>query len=340
MTQSFPNGYVFISYAHKDAAIRQRILDSLRQHGMPVWIDAENLQPGTPNWERNIENAIRGCGAVAVLLSPAASASDWVRHEVTYADYHRKSIIPVLVDGGIESSVPIRLINYQLVNMTQDWNSGIAQLATALKSYSQSELEKMKAEAEVAARDEAARQAAIKAAEEMAVREAAERIAREKAEHLREERNREAAIRAVQEEERRLAAEKIAKEKAERQAAEAAKLKAALEEATREDNEDWKTNDDRLWVALSYIFTPFVPIIILLMEEKRNRPFIRAHNAQALGIGIISLLISILLSWTIILAFVPLIIFVFQIVWGIQAYNGKYIEIPALTKFVKNQGWV
>ena len=208
------------------------------------------------------------------------------------------------------------------------------QLAAAFKNYSRVELEKMEAEAEAAVQDETLRQAAIEAAKKEAARLAAERIAREKAEHLREERNREEAIRAAQEKAERLAAEKIAKEKAERQAAEAARLKAALEEATRDDNEDWKTREDRIWVVLSYIFSPLVPIIILFWEEKRNRPFIRAHNAQALGVGILSFLISFLT-----LGFGGLIVFPFQIFWGFKAYNGNYVEIPLLTNFVKNKGW-
>jgi uncharacterized membrane protein len=99
------------------------------------------------------------------------------------------------------------------------------------------------------------------------------------------------------------------------------------------------TSDDKLWALLAYILTPIVPIIIMLMEDKKNRPFIKAHNAQALVLGVISLLIGILLGWTIILACVPLLIFVYCIYLGIQAYNGKYVEIPVITNFVKNQGW-
>jgi hypothetical protein len=47
------------------------------------------------------------------------------------------------------------------------------------------------------------------------------------------------------------------------------------------------TSDDKLWALLTYVFTPLVPIIILLMEDKKNRPFLKAHNAQALFLGII-----------------------------------------------------
>jgi uncharacterized membrane protein len=99
------------------------------------------------------------------------------------------------------------------------------------------------------------------------------------------------------------------------------------------------TSDDKLWALLTYIFTPLVPIIIFLMEDKKNRPFIRAHNAQALVVGVINLVFAIFLSWTVILACVPLLLFIAQIYWGIQAYNGKMVEIPVISNFVKNQGW-
>ncbi len=99
------------------------------------------------------------------------------------------------------------------------------------------------------------------------------------------------------------------------------------------------TSDDKLWALLAYVLTPIVPIIIMLMEDKKNRPFLRAHNAQALVLGIISLVIGIALGWTIVLACVPLLIFFYCIYLGIQAYNGKYNEIPVITNWVKNQGW-
>jgi uncharacterized membrane protein len=99
------------------------------------------------------------------------------------------------------------------------------------------------------------------------------------------------------------------------------------------------TSDDKLWALLAYILTPIVPVIILLMEDKKNRPFIRAHNAQALVVGIVNIILGVVLSFTLILACVPLLVWFVCIYWGIQAYNGKYVEIPVISNFVKNQGW-
>lgn len=91
------------------------------------------------------------------------------------------------------------------------------------------------------------------------------------------------------------------------------------------------TSDDKLWALLAYVITPVVPIILMLMEDKKNRPFLRAHNAQALVLGIISLLTS---------GFcIGLLIWLYSVYLGFQAYQGKLVTVPFITDFVKGQGW-
>ena len=99
------------------------------------------------------------------------------------------------------------------------------------------------------------------------------------------------------------------------------------------------TSDDKLWCLLTYIFTPLVPIIILLLEDKKNRPFIKAHNGQALVLGLVNILLSIVLGWTLILSCVPILVWFYLVYLGIQAYGGKLVEIPVITNFCKGQGW-
>ncbi len=97
------------------------------------------------------------------------------------------------------------------------------------------------------------------------------------------------------------------------------------------------TDDDKLWALLAYVLTPLVPIIILLMADKKERPFLRAHNAQALIWGIITLVVGSVLSF---LLCVPgLLLWLVGCYWGYQAYQGKEVEIPVITNLVKGQGW-
>lgn len=91
------------------------------------------------------------------------------------------------------------------------------------------------------------------------------------------------------------------------------------------------TSDDKLWALLTYILAPLVPIIILLMPEKKNRPFLKAHNVQALILGIITVITS---SFC-----VGILVWFYAIYCGVQAYQGKTVEIPVITNMVKGQGW-
>jgi uncharacterized membrane protein len=100
------------------------------------------------------------------------------------------------------------------------------------------------------------------------------------------------------------------------------------------------TSDDKLWALLAYIFAPWVSIILMLMEDKKDRPFIKYHNAQALILGIAIIALSIVLGATVVGLCVPVVLWIVMIYWGIQAYNGEYVEIPFVTKFAKDQGWM
>ena len=101
------------------------------------------------------------------------------------------------------------------------------------------------------------------------------------------------------------------------------------------------TSDDKLWALLAYALSPLVPVIIMLMEDKKNRPFLRAHNAQALAWGLVNLVGGTILSTVLFFCFgLPsLLLWGIGVYWGYQAYQGKYVTIPVITDFCKNQGW-
>jgi uncharacterized membrane protein len=97
------------------------------------------------------------------------------------------------------------------------------------------------------------------------------------------------------------------------------------------------TSDDKLFAALAYVFAPIVPIILMLMEDKKNRPFIKAHNAQALVLGIIMIVVvPILAAFT---CGIGAILWLIMLYWAYKAYQGQYVTIPVVTDFCKNQGW-
>ena len=101
------------------------------------------------------------------------------------------------------------------------------------------------------------------------------------------------------------------------------------------------TQDDKLWAMLAYVFTPLIPIILLLMQDKKDRPFIKAHNAQALAWGVVNLVGGTILSGVLFFCFgaPSVIIWLIGVYWGYKAYQGEYVTIPVISDFVKNQGW-
>lgn len=99
------------------------------------------------------------------------------------------------------------------------------------------------------------------------------------------------------------------------------------------------TSDDKLWALLAYLLSPILPVILLLMEDKKNRPFIKAHNVQALILGLLNTVLAMVLGWLVFPLCLNLAIAIYQIYCGIKAYQGEYITIPVVTDFAKNQGW-
>ncbi|MCJ7696565.1 MAG: DUF4870 domain-containing protein [Anaerolineaceae bacterium] len=99
------------------------------------------------------------------------------------------------------------------------------------------------------------------------------------------------------------------------------------------------TSDDKLWALLSYLISPLLPIIVLLMDDKRNRPFLKRHAVQALVWSIVIGVLSGVLAIVIIGFFIAVAGAVFSIIWAIKAYNGEEVTIPVITDFIKKQGW-
>ena len=98
------------------------------------------------------------------------------------------------------------------------------------------------------------------------------------------------------------------------------------------------TSDDKLWSALGYPI-PIIPIIALLMEEKKNRPFIKFHAVQSLILNVALWIVMFVLAITVVGAICAPLLWLVTLWPAIDSYKGNYTEIPVITKFMKNQGW-
>ncbi|MGD2077096.1 MAG: hypothetical protein PVH18_01855 [Chloroflexota bacterium] len=96
------------------------------------------------------------------------------------------------------------------------------------------------------------------------------------------------------------------------------------------------SDDDRLWAALAWIpispLWPIIAVVLLLMPEKRERPFINYHAILALITGVVGILLSFLC--------VGVIILLAMFYYAFKAYQGERVNIPVLTDFAESQGWI
>lgn len=108
------------------------------------------------------------------------------------------------------------------------------------------------------------------------------------------------------------------------------------------------TENDKLMAAISYPI-PLLAIIILLVENMRSRAFQKYHAIQSLAANVALWIIIIILSCILGLVtafvggcggFLPLLLWFITLYWAYLSYQGQYFDIPVLTDFIKNQGWV
>ncbi len=101
------------------------------------------------------------------------------------------------------------------------------------------------------------------------------------------------------------------------------------------------TLDDRRWALLAYLFTPVTPLLLLMIAGARERPFVRPHLYQALALGVVQVALLILGPFTFCISTVAfLLLYVALIYWGMRAYNGEAFEIPLVTQYMREQGWM
>jgi uncharacterized membrane protein len=94
------------------------------------------------------------------------------------------------------------------------------------------------------------------------------------------------------------------------------------------------TSDDKLWALLGWLLWPLA-VVALLMEDKKNRPFIKYNAVNSLAFSV---------AWYVLGAVtvgcLGVVGLVYAIYLAIQAYQGEWVTVPIITDFVKNQGWL
>jgi len=118
---------VFLSYSRKDRDLMREIRKSLEAHKILVWSD-ENLEPGSPSWRGDVQNAIENTRCVVAILSPDAKESEWVNEELNYAKIRKARIFTMLVRGDESNAIPFGMTGVQWIDMRADYAEGIQEI--------------------------------------------------------------------------------------------------------------------------------------------------------------------------------------------------------------------
>jgi len=116
---------LFLSYSSLDHAFANSIVEVLRYHSIPVWHGETNLL-GAQQWHDEIGAALRRCDWFAVILSPNAADSMWVRRELRFALDERgldNKILPVLYQACDLDQLSWTLSSTQMIDFTGDFHT-------------------------------------------------------------------------------------------------------------------------------------------------------------------------------------------------------------------------
>jgi hypothetical protein len=124
---------VFIAYARKDAKAAETVVSYLKDTGLKCWCDV-HLIPGTPEWEAEIERAIKATLVSVVLISPHSVTSRHVKAEFSLARDRDKEIIPLFLAEQVElpNGWGLRLALHQYLCASPSLEAALPQLADAV----------------------------------------------------------------------------------------------------------------------------------------------------------------------------------------------------------------
>lgn len=122
---------VFISYSRKDKDFANKLVKSLREWSVPVWIDTTDIPPGD-QWEKTIHKALQTCQIMIVIVSPDSAESRHVMAEYQSFVNQDKPIIPVMLYQTAKTSFLLDL--YQRIYFAgRDYEIALKDLLASLE---------------------------------------------------------------------------------------------------------------------------------------------------------------------------------------------------------------
>lgn len=102
---------VFVSYSTNDFPTVEHVRRLLASHEVEVFIAEYSVSPGQP-LDDNIIAAIKACDLFVLLWSRNSKASEWVPQEIGIARGNDKTILPIVLEDGLNLPAFIRDLKY------------------------------------------------------------------------------------------------------------------------------------------------------------------------------------------------------------------------------------
>lgn len=93
-------GYAFISYSTKNQASADALKHLLDKRGIASWMAPGDIPAGS-KYAQVINQAIKDCSCVILLLTEASQSSTWVSKEIERAINYKKTIIPIQLEDVV-----------------------------------------------------------------------------------------------------------------------------------------------------------------------------------------------------------------------------------------------
>ncbi len=125
---------IFVSYSRKDSQAAKKIILALKDIGLDVWVDWEDIPPAA-DWMDQIKSGIENVEAFIFLISPDSAISGYCTDEINHAEKNKKRIIPVVIRfARPEDTVDIiRKLNWTFLREEDNFDEGIAKIKTAIE---------------------------------------------------------------------------------------------------------------------------------------------------------------------------------------------------------------
>lgn len=125
---------VFLSYSYQDRDKVDLIVDKLVKSGLEVHFDSNLTVKGTIDLKKNIKYLIETSETVLVILSKNFLTSEWANYELNafLNESHKRKItvIPIVIE---KSLIPSELLNYEIYNLSNNFDSGLDKIIRKLK---------------------------------------------------------------------------------------------------------------------------------------------------------------------------------------------------------------